>query len=59
MDKHTTMEWDVTPVLNDCSLTVKLFTPAHTSFRLWLGFKLMLFAAWILPCKCEVLDATQ
>jgi hypothetical protein len=56
--EHTTMEVDATPLLNDCSLTVKLFTPALTSFRLWLGFKLMIIGAWILPCKCEVVDAT-
>lgn len=55
MEEHLTMPVSAAHALKAITVHVKVFYPPHTSFRLWLGLKLMLVAAWVLPCKMEVM----
>jgi hypothetical protein len=48
------MRMSTADAMNEITLTIEVYTPKLTSFRMWFGLKLMRVAGWVLPYKVEM-----
>lgn len=50
---------DATRLMRRVELRVRLTRMRQVSWRFWLGTKLMLLAAWVLPCGVEIFGSVE